>query len=210
LPFTHVYGSHNHSREQGWDDVDTGDPGEVWGSDRPYYKGAAPILCGEPGIKGDANAWLGLTDRNSPRYITGIGEGVNAVAAGYAGVTHTGNPPAGIGSVLSAYGHASSSVAHVGGSPLVEVSTARNVVPFSAIGQGDTFGHATEGAMDAPRAFSEADNNDEPIGLAQGDEYTEAGEGPLPSPPAVTEADNDDVPIGLAQGDAVSEAADAS
>lgn len=70
LPYTHVYGSHNHSREEGWEDDDTGDPGEVWGAKRRYHKGFPPpgIICDDP--LGSELAWLGETDELSPLYQT--------------------------------------------------------------------------------------------------------------------------------------------
>jgi len=71
LDVVHVYGSHNHSREDGWEDYDTGDPGEVWGSVRTRNDGRPPpsSSCGVPTT--DENAWLGETDENSPLYLVG-------------------------------------------------------------------------------------------------------------------------------------------
>jgi len=55
----HVYGSHNHIREDGDDDADTGEPGEVWGAPRHWYSGAPPIAgdCGPP--IGEDRVWTG-------------------------------------------------------------------------------------------------------------------------------------------------------
>lgn len=71
LDETHVYGSHNHSREEGWEDWDTGEPGEVWGAVRNYHKGFAPPTgCdGEP--QGDSAAWVGESDESSPLFPCG-------------------------------------------------------------------------------------------------------------------------------------------
>jgi hypothetical protein len=68
LPLEHVYGSHNHSRSQGWEDYDTGEPGEVWGATRKFYNGASPVGCPCVTYRGDENAWLGVSDSTSPLY----------------------------------------------------------------------------------------------------------------------------------------------
>lgn len=61
----HVYGSHNHSREQGWDDGDTGEPGEVWGAERPWDSGAPRVDTCCPGPHGTDASWVGEIDPNN-------------------------------------------------------------------------------------------------------------------------------------------------
>lgn len=65
-----VYTSHNHTREEGYEDYDTGQAGEVWGAERRYYKGQAPLPSACSGPEGDEAAWLGLSDNTSPLYPT--------------------------------------------------------------------------------------------------------------------------------------------
>lgn len=66
----HVYGSHNHIREVGDDDADSGEPGEVWGAPRHWYNGAPPVECVCDGPKGSDETWLGNTDSNDPLYLS--------------------------------------------------------------------------------------------------------------------------------------------
>ena len=68
LDKNHVYGSHNHIREQGDDDADTGEPGEVWGSPRKWYSGSPPVQCFCDGPMGTDEAWVGETDSGSPLF----------------------------------------------------------------------------------------------------------------------------------------------
>jgi hypothetical protein len=72
LPVETVYNSHNHSRDKGWDDYDTGAPGEVWSAARTYDRGIPPpgFGCGQP--QGSQAAWLGQSDENSPLYPVGV------------------------------------------------------------------------------------------------------------------------------------------
>jgi hypothetical protein len=66
-----IYNSHNHSREDGYEDMDLGTPGEVWGATRTYHYGNRPdwVICGEP--FGSQSAWNGETDSTSPVTPTG-------------------------------------------------------------------------------------------------------------------------------------------
>lgn len=68
LPYEHVYGSHNHSRDQGWEDYDTGEPGEVWGAVRQRVNGSPPVFCPCESYEGDESAWVGVSDANSPLF----------------------------------------------------------------------------------------------------------------------------------------------
>lgn len=81
---THVYGSHNHSREQGWDDADTGEMGEVWGAPRIWRDGSKPdgVLC-HPAL-GSPVGWGGYPEHPPVLYPTGDPDGVNAVGHSYA------------------------------------------------------------------------------------------------------------------------------
>ncbi len=65
-----VYGSHNHIREDWSDDVDTGEPGEVWGSRRVWVDGSPPTpgLCSGDG--GTDSTWLGNEDPSSPSFLS--------------------------------------------------------------------------------------------------------------------------------------------
>lgn len=69
LPYDTVYSSHNHIREEGDDDGDTGEAGEVWGAPRTHYSGNP--LPGYPckGPFGSEAAWLGQTDSSSPSIL---------------------------------------------------------------------------------------------------------------------------------------------
>lgn len=71
LDKVHVYGSHNHTREEGWDDYDTGEPGEVWGAPRYYVKGEPPLVAEDGEPHGSDAAWLGQTDSSSPMFSCG-------------------------------------------------------------------------------------------------------------------------------------------
>lgn len=84
LPYTHVYGSHQHSREEGWDDWDTGESGEVWGAEREWCDGSFPagIVCGDP--QGKPPAWGGQPVSPPDKFPAGIPGGSNAVCPGYA------------------------------------------------------------------------------------------------------------------------------
>jgi hypothetical protein len=64
-----IYDSHNHSREEGWDDEDTGEPGEVWGSPRVYDKGEPPGNQCCTGPRGSDAAWVGENDASDPLYL---------------------------------------------------------------------------------------------------------------------------------------------
>jgi hypothetical protein len=66
LDKVHVYGSHNHIREQGDDDRDTGDPGEVWGAKRRWVDGSPPLASACEGPQGTDTAWLGELDDSGP------------------------------------------------------------------------------------------------------------------------------------------------
>lgn len=65
IPFPNVYNSHNWIATPRPED-DTGEPGEVFGRDRPWRNGSAPPPSMGTGWKGDAAAWAGSLD--GPRY----------------------------------------------------------------------------------------------------------------------------------------------
>ncbi len=62
----HVYGSHNHIREQGDDDYDTGEPGEVWGASRQWANGVGPVQDFCAGPFGSDNSWIGEPELDAP------------------------------------------------------------------------------------------------------------------------------------------------
>lgn len=87
LDVTHVYGSHNHSREDGWDDWDTGEAGEVWGAPRTYYNGALPVglTCGQP--FGTIGSWAGGSDERTRMTWAHTPGGANASSSSFAAVS---------------------------------------------------------------------------------------------------------------------------
>jgi len=84
-----IYGSHNHSRDEGWEDWDTGEPGEVWGAERVYDRGDPPTdLCCD-GPRGSDAAWVGENSGNDPLYVVPLC--IHSVGSGGVSWTGTGN-----------------------------------------------------------------------------------------------------------------------